>query len=126
MEKLLIIGVDSFTGGHLKSYMGKYDFDVHGTAYGQSGDKIYQCDITKGSEIKNILESLKPEYIINLAGISFVGNENKELFYKVNVIAVENILESILEIKDYVPKKTIFVSSVRPLHHIPHNYYYLL
>lgn len=111
MEKLLIIGVDSFTGGHLKSYMGKYDFDVHGTAYGQSGDKIYQCDITKGSEIKNILESLKPEYIINLAGISFVGNENKELFYKVNVIAVENILESILEIKDYVPKKTIFVSS---------------
>jgi GDP-6-deoxy-D-talose 4-dehydrogenase len=111
MKKLLIIGIDSFTGRHLKVYLEKYNFDVYGTAYGQSQNKVFQCDITKNTEIKNILEYLKPEYIINLAGISFVKTEDREIFYQVNVLAVENILESILKIDNYIPTKIILVSS---------------
>lgn len=111
-KNILIIGIDSFTGKHLKSYLEKYDFVVYGTTIGSSKiDTIFQCDITKKDEIKKVLDNVRPEYIVNLAAISFVGNDNKELFYNVNVIAVENILESILEIEDYNPIKTILVSS---------------
>lgn len=111
MKKLLIIGIDSFTGKHLKLYMEKYDFDVYGTAFKKNENKIFKCDITKTSEIKNILEDLKPDYLINLAGVSFVETKDKEIFYKVNVLAVENILEAITNIKDYKPLKVILVSS---------------
>ena len=111
-NSVLIIGIDSFTGKHLKLYLEKYDFFVYGTTISSSEvDTIFQCDITKKDEIKIVLHNVRPEYIFNLAAISFVGNENKELFYKVNVITVENILESILEIEEYKPKKTILVSS---------------
>lgn len=111
-NSILIIGIDSFTGNHLKSYLEKYDFIVYGTTINPSKvDTIFKCDITKKDEIKKVLDSVRPKYVVNLAAISFVGTQNKELFYKVNVIAVENILESILEIKDYKPKKTILVSS---------------
>jgi nucleoside-diphosphate-sugar epimerase len=111
-KNILIIGIDSFSGKHLKSYLEKYDFKVYGTSISVSkDDNIFQCDITKKDNIKEIFNDIRPEYIVNLAAISFVGSENKELFYKVNVIAVENILESILEIEDYNPKKTILVSS---------------
>lgn len=111
MKKVLIIGIDSFTGQYLQSYLTKSKFDVYGTAYNLNSSKVYKCDITIKDEIKNIIKKLKPEYIINLAAISFVGNEQKELFYKVNVLAVENILDSIVEIENYKPEKVILVSS---------------
>lgn len=111
MKRLLIIGIDSFTGQHLNLHMRRNGYDVYGTAYSESGEQIYKCDITEKNEIKKIIANLKPEYIINLAAISFVGNDDKELFYKVNVLAVEHILESILEIEKYKPKKLILVSS---------------
>lgn len=112
-KKVLIIGIDSFTGKHLKSYLKKYDFNIFGTVLKTMGNEsnIFQCDIIKKNEIKSIIESIKPDYIINLAGISFVATENKELFYKVNVFAVENILESCLEIENYQPLKIVLASS---------------
>lgn len=111
-KKVLIIGIDSFTGKHLESYLKNSDFVVYGTSIAAScADYIFQCDITNKENIKEVIENLRPDYVVNLAAISFVGSENKELFYKVNVIAVENILEAIMEAKDYTPKKIILVSS---------------
>jgi GDP-6-deoxy-D-talose 4-dehydrogenase len=111
-KNILIIGIDSFTGKHLKSYLEKYDFKVYGTSISVSkNDNIFQCDITKKDNIKKVINDIRPHYIVNLAAISFVGTKNKELFYKVNVIAVENILESILEIDGYHPIKIILISS---------------
>ncbi len=111
MKKLLIIGIDSFTGQHLKSYMASNGYDIYGTSFCKNNGQVYKCDITKKDEIRTVIQNIRPKYIINLAAISFVATEDKEIFYKVNVIAVENILESILEIENYTPKKVILVSS---------------
>lgn len=111
-KSVLIIGIESFTGQHLESYLNRHGFDVYGTSYlGGEGEHVFQVDITLKENIKRVLETLKPAYIINLAGISFVGNAKKELFYTVNVLAVDNILESIIEIEHYTPKKIILASS---------------
>jgi nucleoside-diphosphate-sugar epimerase len=82
MKKLLIIGIDSFTGQHLKSYLTSNGYEVYGTAYSESNSKVYKCDITKKDEIKSVIQNILPEYIINLAAISFVATEDKEVFYK--------------------------------------------
>lgn len=111
-KKVLIIGIESFTGKHLAHHLKVSGYDVFGTSFFESDDAhIFQCDITDKASISEILKTVLPEYIINLAGISFVGHAKKELFYTVNVLAVENILESIIGIQNYQPKKIILVSS---------------
>lgn len=111
-KKVLIIGIESFTGKHLSKYLLNNGFDIYGTSlHNINSDYIYQCDISDKSSIKNIIEKIKPDYIMNLAGISFVGNSKRELFYRINVLAVENILEACLEISNYSPSKIILASS---------------
>lgn len=112
MAKALIIGIESFTGQHLSSFLRSKGYDVYGTTFiGNDNDKIFSCDITDKNSVKHIINTILPDAIINLAGISFVGTATKELFYRVNLFAVENILESIVEIDNYNPKKVILASS---------------
>jgi len=112
-KKILIFGIDSFTGKHMEKFFLKHDYFVYGTVLQKiSNDvNVYQCDVLNKENIKRVIELIKPSYIINLTGISFVGNKNRELFYRVNLIGVENILESILQVNNYYPKKVILVSS---------------
>lgn len=111
-KKVLIIGIESFTGKHLTRHLKLSGYAVFGTSFFVSDDThVFQCDITDKESTLGILTTILPDYIINLAGISFVVHAKKELFYSVNVLAVENILESILEIENYQPKKVILVSS---------------
>lgn len=111
-KKVLIIGIESFTGKHLENYLKSNGYKVFGTSFlGGDDSRVFQCNITEKERILSIIKKLLPEYIINLAGISFVAHANKELFYSVNVLAVENILESIMEIENYQPKKVVLVSS---------------
>lgn len=111
-KKVLIIGIESFTGKHLESFLTSCGFEVSGTSFLRTAkSNAFQCDITDKTSIKNVIEKVLPNTIINLAGISFVGNAQKELFYRVNVLAVENILEAVLEISGYTPNKVILVSS---------------
>ena len=110
MQKVLITGIDSFTGTHLSKYLKNSDYDVYGTSLFKSGDQEYKCDITNKDDILKVLQSVKPDYIIHLSAISFVGHANNEEFYKVNTIGTTNILDALLELK-IKPLKTILVSS---------------
>lgn len=109
-NKILIFGVDSFTGKHLTKYLRSENFDIYGTSFIKESKKIYLCDISKKESVLLLLKKIKPNYIINLSGISFPAHENIEDFYKVNTIAALNILDAALELNLEV-KKIILVSS---------------
>lgn len=109
-NKVLITGIDSFTGKHLSSYLEKSGFDVYGTSLFGSADKKYQCDIIQKSQIEDVLRIVEPDYFIHLSGISFAAHGNSEDFYKVNTIGTTNILEAFIEL-NLKPQKIILVSS---------------
>jgi len=90
--RVLITGIDGFTGRHLKNYLS--DYEVFGTSLLKSGDNVYKCDVMDEESVKQVLEKVKPEVIIHLAALSFVGYGNISDFYKVNVIGSENILKN--------------------------------
>ena len=110
MKKVLITGIDSFTGTHLSSYLQKDGYDVYGTSFFNEADKKYKCDITKKEDIKKILNKVNPDFIIHLSGISFAAHENNEDFYRVNTIGTINILDTLTEL-DINPVKVIIASS---------------
>lgn len=110
MKKVLITGIDSFTGVHLSSYLKDLGYDVFGTSLFTSGDKKYKCDITNKDDIFNVLKLVQPNYIIHLSGISFTAHGNSEDFYKVNTIGTTNILDAFLELEQK-PQKIILASS---------------
>ncbi|MDY0122983.1 GDP-mannose 4,6-dehydratase [Sulfurimonas sp.] len=110
MKKVLITGIDSFSGTHLSSYLQNAGYDVYGTSLFLSGDKKYQCDITKKSDLLIVLKNVKPDFIIHLSGISFAAFDTSEEFYRVNTIGTANILDSLLEL-GLNPAKVILASS---------------
>lgn len=110
-NKVLITGINGFTGVHLEQYLIDKGFDVYGTVIDKPQQQNHtQCDITKKDQVDHVLSSVVPDYIIHIAAISFVGESNASLIYDVNVIGTENILQSLIEHK-ITPKKTILASS---------------
>ena len=110
MSKVLITGIDSFTGNYLSSYLENNNYDVYGTSLFKSGSKRFRCDITKKDEVLKVLESIKPDFIIHLSGISYAAHGNNEDFYKINTIGTTNILDALVELK-INPSKVILASS---------------
>lgn len=111
MKKVLITGINGFTGIHLEKYLIGQGFDVYGTVITKAKQKNHiQCDITIKEQVDNVISSVVPDYVIHIAAISFVGESNASLIYDVNVIGTENILQSLLD-NGIKPKKVILASS---------------
>lgn len=110
-NKVLITGINGFTGVYLEQYLIKQGFDVFGTVINTpQHNHHFQCDITKKSQVDAVIAKIKPDYIIHIAAISFVGESNASLIYDVNVLGSENILKALVE-QDINPKKVILASS---------------
>lgn len=110
MKKVLITGIDSFTGNHLSSHLQNCGYDIYGTSLNNESEKKFKCDITKKDDIFKVLETIEPHYIIHLSGISFAAHQNNEEFYKVNTIGTLNMLDSVIE-RDLSPSKIVLASS---------------
>lgn len=110
MKKVLITGIDSFTGIHLTSYLEKSGYDVYGTSFSKKDVKKYTCDITKKEDILKTIDEVKPDFLIHLSGISYAAHGNSEDFYKVNTIGTINILDAFIEL-NLTSQKIIIASS---------------
>lgn len=110
-NRVLVTGLEGFTGVHLEDALQKSGFEVFGTSLNPSTkSNIFTCNITKRDEIERIVLNVQPTYVIHLAAISFVGETNASLIYDVNVMGTENLLESLLKLPN-APKKVILASS---------------
>jgi len=107
MKKVFIIGIDSFTGVHLSSYLEECGYEIFGSSYNKNN---YSCDISNKKQIKKIFKKIKPDFIIHLAGISMTNLQNRENYYNINTLGAINILDSLIELNQ-TPKKIILASS---------------
>ncbi len=110
MKKVLVTGIDGFTGQYVADLLEKNNYDVVGLVYSNPTENQVACDLTDKSAVKNMLDFVKPDYIIHLAAISFVGHQDLSAFYSVNVIGTLNLLEVARELKLDL-KKVILASS---------------
>ena len=83
--RVLITGINGFTGVYLEKLLRSYDFQVFGTTIDEPlKDTHLKCDITNIDDVQEVLNEIRPDYIIHLAAISFVASDPMKT-YKVNL-----------------------------------------
>ena len=110
-KRVLITGLDSFTGYHLDRYLSSLGYHVFGTTLkSASGERLLHCDITDAQQCEQVLAKISPDFIIHLAGISYVGHAQAEAFYRVNTLGTECLLQAVTKVTPAI-KKVILASS---------------
>ncbi|WP_028862375.1 GDP-mannose 4,6-dehydratase [Psychromonas aquimarina] len=98
MKKILVTGIDGFTGRYVAEELSRRGYDVIGLVYANPIVGQVACDLTDKEAVKRCIDSVKPDALIHLAALSFVGHEDQKAFYDVNVFGSLNILEAIFEL----------------------------
>ena len=110
-QKVFITGINGFTGVHLEKYLLEKGYEVYGTTLSETENRNhFPCDILSEENLFKILNSVKPNFVVHLAAISFVAASNKQNIYNVNIFGTLNLLEAINKL-DYVPSKVLIASS---------------
>ncbi|XNS85173.1 GDP-mannose 4,6-dehydratase [Vibrio cyclitrophicus] len=110
MEKVLITGANGFTGGFLSRLMTDSGYEVIGTCYNNISNGFIQLDLSDKEAVDSTISTVKPDYIIHLAGLSYVAHSDNKSFYDINLFGTMNLLQSISSSSVSV-KKIIIASS---------------
>jgi nucleoside-diphosphate-sugar epimerase len=108
-NKVIVTGAGGFTGKYLVRELRRRGYNVVEIVRIKKNASQVACDITDAKALRNVISSVKPNYIIHLAGVSFVGFEDRSKFYDVNVFGTLNLL---CAVRDLAPEiKKIILSS---------------
>jgi nucleoside-diphosphate-sugar epimerase len=108
---VLLTGADGFTGRHVRAELEQAGYTVAGTgthAAGNAGHHV--LDITSPENCRQVVDAVRPDYVIHLAAISFVQHADAEAFYRVNVIGTLNLLQALAD-SGAAPRSVILASS---------------
>ncbi|MBU0599276.1 GDP-mannose 4,6-dehydratase [bacterium] len=112
--KVLITGINGFTGEHLVRYLYKEDPEVEIYGFIERGGeflhleekwvkkiRLFEVDITNYREVTGLISSILPEKIFHLAAITFgpTVKKNPRFAMEVNFFGTKNILDAALEAK---------------------------
>lgn len=110
-KKALITGIRGFTGAYLKQELEDHGYQVFGTInQGSAEAGEFIADITKPQDLINVLNEVKPDYIVHLAALSFVPTTDELHIYAVNLFGALNLMNAI-RTTGLSPKKILFPSS---------------
>lgn len=105
MSRILITGVDGFTGRHLAALLATQGHEVYGISHSPISTAVvgvvasHTCDLLDGQRLKDIVAEVRPNKLAHLAAIAFVSHGVVEDIYRTNVVGTRNILEASSSIK---------------------------
>lgn len=109
-KTILLTAADSFTGAWLKPALERRGHSVVGTSRSPAAPDLLELDISEESSVLDCVRQVKPQILINLAGVAFANQAADRSIYTANVIGALNFLQA-FEAADISPEKLVFVSS---------------
>ncbi len=85
--RVLITGLDGFTGHYMRDELIMHGHDVVGL----------KSDLTDEEGLKAEMRVIQPDWVLHLAGISFVGHGEPNDFYRVNLMGTRNLLAALVD-----------------------------
>ncbi|MGK2912317.1 MAG: GDP-mannose 4,6-dehydratase [Sphingobium sp.] len=101
MSRILITGVDGFTGRHLAALLAQQGHEVTGITHSPTAAPIpgvaasHVCDLTDAGGLMEIIAQIRPDKVAHLAAIAFVSHGVVEDIYLTNIVGTRNLLEAV-------------------------------
>jgi GDP-6-deoxy-D-talose 4-dehydrogenase len=111
--KVLITGIDGFTGKILAELLQAAGYDVHGTVQSTrcvSAFPMHVVDLLDREGLRRVAADVRPDLVAHLAAIAFVAHGDVDAIYRVNVVGTRNLLDAISQ-AGYMPKSILLASS---------------
>ena len=109
--RVLITGIQGFTGHYMAVEMRAADYDVFGLGVNPSDAKNYfQADLNDKATLARVIDQIQPDVVIHLAALAFVGHGDANGFYQINLQGTRNLLE-VLSNASYKPQAVLLASS---------------
>lgn len=110
-QRVLITGIQGFTGQYISMEMAGAGYDVFGLGVVASDfNNYFQANLNDKATLAKVIEQIQPDVVIHLAALAFVGHGDANGFYQVNLQGTRNLLE-VLTNASYKPKAVLLASS---------------
>jgi GDP-4-dehydro-6-deoxy-D-mannose reductase len=101
--RVLVTGIGGFAGRHLARHCAGLGDEVHGlevveTALAVDGaDAVHQADVTRAEQVGEVLDAVRPEGVVHLAGAASVGRSFAEpvATWELNLGGTLSVLEAL-------------------------------
>lgn len=122
MSRILITGVDGFTGRYLAPLLAAEGHEVHGLVQRaveadlplQPGvHALHACDLLDPAGLLRVVDQVRPSKVAHLAGIAFVGHGDVGAIYSTNLVGVRHLLAALAAVAggDAPPSAVLLASS---------------
>jgi nucleoside-diphosphate-sugar epimerase len=91
MGRVLVTGIQGFTGPYVARALQAAGHEVHGT------EAWPAFDLRRPETLVAALDSAQPDYVVHLAGLSSVTHADPAELYAVNTVGTGNLLQAIAE-----------------------------
>ncbi|TPG51637.1 NAD-dependent epimerase/dehydratase family protein [Sphingomonas glacialis] len=115
MTTTLVTGINGFTGRYMAKRLRDAGHAVHGLA--REPDRagcceigtLHACDLLDLDRLTAVMEEVRPDYILHLAGIAFIAHGDLEEMYRSNILGTRALLEASANAS--VPPRAVLVAS---------------
>lgn len=93
-KRVLITGFRGFTGQYMSAELTLHGYEVFGLGSQPGGESRYrQANLLDVDGLRAVIAEVRPDVVVHLAGLTFVGLGDANAFYQVNLIGTRNLLE---------------------------------
>ena len=116
VTRTLVTGAAGFTGRYLTSLLAGRGHEVHGVVHHDPDEPVrdagalHLADLADRNAILRVVEQVRPECVVHLAAIAFVGHDDIDEMYRANVVGTRQLLD-VLAGLDSAPRSIIVASS---------------
>ncbi|MBZ9566128.1 GDP-mannose 4,6-dehydratase [Modicisalibacter tunisiensis] len=116
--RVLVTGSHGFTGRYVAASLRRAGYRVLGTASRAvtsdhpdiAAEDTYALDLRDAEQVRGVIGEARPDAVVHLAALAFVGHGNADDFYGINVLGTRHLLEALAE-QPVVPRKVVLASS---------------
>ncbi len=94
-KRALITGLSGFTGRYMAAELREAGYQIWGIGEPYPEGLSLKADLTDLGSLQAAIAEIKPQVIVHLAGIAFVGHSQPSAFYEVNLIGTRNLLQAL-------------------------------
>ncbi|MGB4468926.1 MAG: NAD-dependent epimerase/dehydratase family protein [Azovibrio sp.] len=97
--RALITGIEGFTGRYVAAELERAGYQVFGTCAGTppaGAAHLLRGDLLDAPALEAAVATARPDVVVHLAAIAFVGHGDPAAFYQTNVVGTRNLLAALV------------------------------